>query len=187
MKKRTSKKTTTTEAGVTAIKPLRITSVTQLEEIIRKPIILPFGWSGQACEIELLPLTPSQSEQVDKVMLELALPPYKPVPGANNRPMQRNGETVMDYDYNDRGWQEKRAQLTKEQRSLRIYLGCPAIRAAKPGLTNRTEIHEFIFGGEKGGGLFTENILELISLNLQVGGLEAAERVNFTTASGSGN
>lgn len=86
------------------------------------------------------------------------------------------------YDEFDPGYLEKRETAAKKVRSLVVYACCPSVAAAKPGLTAVDEIHAFV------QTILTENILNLLALKAQEGGLnldvEVEERANFTSTAG---
>lgn len=142
----------------------RIKSAAQLNAMIRQPFIIAFGIDGAAVELEVTRLTPAEESKLAEVMQEVAVPPYS--------------DKLKDHDFQDAGWLAKREHLKRVVRSLRIYAGCAAVREDRPGMTNRDEIHAYV------QGLWTEQILELINLSVQAGGLEVAERANFTSAAG---
>jgi hypothetical protein len=85
------------------------------------------------------------------------------------------------YDYNNEKYQAELEKLKRTARALAVYTGCPAVQAGKPGLSNRDEIRDYV------QGILTEHILNILHLNIMAGGLDVAERVNFTSPPVSGD
>jgi len=147
-------------ADTSAIKPMKIDSLEQLQALVDAPLECVFKLDGKPVSVMCRRVTQDVDEQI-RALQRKAQPPYI---------KERN-----DYDnYNER-YLFERDQNQKTARSLLVYTGCPAISAKKPGLTNASDIHRFV------KTILTETILELISLTIQAGGMELVERVNFTS------
>jgi hypothetical protein len=147
-------------AEVSAIKPMKIESLEQLQVLVDAPLECVFKLDGRPVSVTCRRVTQDVDEQV-RALQRKAQPPYI---------KERN-----DYDnYNER-YLFERDQNQKAARSLLVYTGCPTIAAKKPGLTNAADIHRFV------KTILTETILELIALTIQAGGMELVERVNFTS------
>jgi hypothetical protein len=145
---------------------VRIESLKQLQERCEQPVICRFRLDDQELEVPCRRLTPKLQEQVREVLRE-AVPKWK----ADRK----------DYDALDPDYLAKRDRNAKVARALVIYNGCPLVAQARPGLLDRMTIYEYV------QGLFAENILEMLALTIESGGLELMERANFTSTAGLEN
>ncbi len=149
-------------------KPAVITSFEQLEKLVASPVICRFEVDGQIVELPVNRITPQIAER-RRTIVRSVQPPFK---------KERN-----DYDPLDAKYLQARDQAEMQARALVVYSCCPGIAAKKPGLTNDAQILEFV------QSLLTENLLDLIALTAQAGGLnvdlEVARRANFTSTPAS--
>jgi hypothetical protein len=144
--------------------PLRVEHLDQLQSLVDKPVFCQFTLDAQEIELPCKRLTAEMDEEVRKLK-RLAQPPFL---------KDRN-----DYDYTNAAYLKTRDENDRKARSLLVYWGCPAVAAKKPGLTNQEEIHKFV------RSILAENILEMIALTVQAGGMEVTQRVNFISPGNS--
>jgi hypothetical protein len=156
---------------------VRIESLSQLQARCEQPMAVRFVLDGQVIEVPVRRLTPAEQEKVDQVY------DFAENRSRELRPPLLKGRTPEEdrYDYNNEKYQAELEKLKRTARALAIYTGCPAVQAGKPGLDNRDEIRDYV------QGMLTEHILNLLHLNIMAGGLDVAERVNFTSPPGSGD
>jgi hypothetical protein len=146
----------------------KVTTVAELAAVLDAPLRCRFAIDGQVLEVPVQRMSARTAEQV-RELLRKAKPPF-------NKALGDRG----DYDLTSEPYQKERDDNLKRARSLMIYAHCPLVAANKPGLTALADIHNYV------QGLFTESVLEVISIAIQGGGLEEVEeRVNFTSAPGS--
>lgn len=153
-----------------AVKP--ITSLKEFQALVDEPCTAVFEMetaSGkQLRSVTVRRITPALAEQARQLERKIQ-PPWR---------KEMNG-----YDEYDPAYLEKRETVSKKVRSLIVYACCAPVSAAKPGLTAVEDIHAFV------QGLLAENILNIISLKAQQGGInldvEVEERANFTSTAGS--
>lgn len=148
-----------------------ITDIAALQSLCQAPLPCRFKLDGRDVEIPCRRLLPREQE--------LLLAKQREV-----RPTRIPGKTPEEdrYDTSSADYLARRDRNEKTVRALGIYLGCPAVAAAAPGLgSDHQKIYEHV------QGLFTEMILELLFATIVSGGVEAAERevadrANFTTS-----
>lgn len=148
---------------------LTINSADELMAILTETIECRFVYKGKMIRVPVTPLSASTAEKVRELRRK-ALPPFRRERGPNG-----------SYDELDPAYLKARDENEKKARAVIIYAHCPAVAEKKPGILNPDEIYQFV------QGLFTESILEILSLTIQGGGLsnELDERVDFTLAGGS--
>jgi hypothetical protein len=139
-----------------------IESLDQLQALIDAPLWCEFRLDGQSVRVACKRVTQIVDEQV-RELRRTAQPPYK--------------AERKDYDYTDTNYLKARDQNEKTARSLVVYCGCPTVAQKNPGLTDPKAIHTFV------RTVLTENIVELICLTIQAGGMELVDRANFTSTS----
>jgi hypothetical protein len=143
-----------------ATKPLLVEHLDQLQALVDRPVMCRFALDQQEVELPCKRLT-AEMDEVVRGLKRQAQPPF----------IKDRG----DYDYTNQAYLKLREENERKARSLLVYWGCPAVAAKKPGLTNQEEIHKFV------REILAENILEMISLTVQGGGLDVTQRVNFTS------
>jgi hypothetical protein len=150
---------------------MRITNLAELQARCERPIAVQFVLDGQVIEVPVRRLSPAEQEKVDQVY------DFAENRSRELRPPLLKGRTPEEdrYDYNNEKYQAELEKLKRSARALAIYTGCSAVQAGKPGLSNRDEIREYV------QGILTEHILNILHLNIMAGGLDVAERVNFTS------
>jgi hypothetical protein len=148
-------------------KTVTIESVDQLQTMVDAPVYCTFSLDGTTVRVPCKRVSQDLDEEVRRIRRE-AQPPF----------LKERG-TSGDYDYTNAAYLAKRDRNEKVARAVLVYSGCPAIAAKKPGLRNAEEIYQFV------KGVWTENILELIALTIQAGGMELVDRANFTSTSAS--
>jgi len=146
-----------------------IDSIDQLTALLSDRIDCQFAYKGTVIRIPVTALSASTAEKV-RALRRAAVPPFKRERGPNG-----------GYDDYDAVYTKSREDNEKKARALIVYTHCPAVAKGKPGLTDTNEIFAYV------QGLWSENILEIISLTIQGGGLstDLEERVDFTLAGGS--
>lgn len=147
-------------------KVIEITNIDQLQKLVDEPIYVTFALNGNVVRIKCRRITQALEEQVRKILRKV---------------QPKWNEQKKDYDHTDPGYLELRNEADRRARSFIVYSCCPPIAAKQPGLTNETDIHRFV------RELLTENIIELIHLHCQSGGMELVERANFTSTPASGS
>lgn len=152
----------------------KITSFDELAGLLAKPVSCVFKLDGQDIEIQVNRVTPLLAEQVRKLRRSVT-PPFK---------KDRN-PPAGDYDPLDAKYLEARDAMEIKCRALIVYASCPLVSAKKPGLTNPDDLVAFV------QGVLSENMLDLIMLTAQAGGMnldeEVQRRANFTSTPGSEN
>ena len=161
-------------AALSKLVPTKIASFDELTARIEKIIPCVFKLDDELIEIPVKRLSPLQAERVRKLRRSVT-PPFK---------KDRN-PPVGDYDPMDPKYLEAKDTLDVKVRAFIVYSCCPLIAAKKPGLTDESEMVAFV------QGILSENVLDLIMLTAQAGGLnldeEVQRRANFTSTPGSGN
>ncbi|MDE2102858.1 MAG: hypothetical protein KGL39_36780 [Patescibacteria group bacterium] len=159
----------------TESKTVKIASFDELAAKIEKAIPCVFKLDGELIEIPVKRVTPALAERVRKLR-RAVLPPYK---------KERNPAAGGDYDPMDPGYLERKDLNEAKVRALIVYTCCPLVAAKKPGLTDEAEMLAFV------QGILSENILDLIMLTAQAGGMnldeEVQRRANFISTPGSEN
>jgi hypothetical protein len=157
----------------TEIKTVKIASFDELTARIEKPLRCVFKLDGDLIELPVRRLPPLLAERVRRLRRGVT-PPFKRERGPNG-----------DYDPMDVKYLEQRDAMEARVRALIVYSCCPLIAGKKPGLTDEGEILAFV------QGVLSENILDLIMLTAQAGGLnldeEVQRRANFISTPGSEN
>ena len=143
---------------------VRIETFEQLKSLCDEPLLCRFELDGKIIELPVKRLTAGIKEQAAEI-LRAPQPPFDKVRG--------------DYDYLNPAFLKARDKAEREARAIIIYYGCEAVSKQKPGLPNRTEIYNFV------QSLLPEMVLEMIALTIQKGGVDLAERVNFTSTAAS--
>src|SRR5437879_4663574 len=124
-------------------KPIRIESVDQLQALIDSPLMCRFNLDQHKVEVPVTRMSQATGEAVRKLR-RAAQPPFI--------------KERADYDHLGAAYLEARDKNEKKARALIVYSHCPAVAEKKPGLTSEDEIYNFV------RGLFSENVLEIISL-----------------------
>ncbi len=147
--------------------PKPITSLAEFQKLVDSPceavfeIETPAGMQLRSLAVRRI--SPALAEQARQMERKFQ-PPWK--------------KEMNQYDQLDPKYLEAREGCAKKVRSLIVYSCCAHIAAAKPGLTAIDEIHAFV------QTILAENILNLIALKAQEGGLNldvaVEERANFT-------
>ena len=160
-----NKKATEPRLG-TGGSPVKIASFDELTARIEKTIPCVFKLDGELIEIPVKRISPQLAEQVRKLRRTVT-PPFK---------KDRNPPTG-DYDPMDPKYLSDRDAMEAKVRALIVYACCPIIAAKKPGLTSHEDMTAFV------QGVLGENILDLIMLTAQAGGMnldeEVQRRANF--------
>jgi len=158
-------------------KPVRTVKIASFEDLsarLDKTIPCVFKLDGELIEIPVKRVTPALAERVRKLRRSV-LPPFK---------KERN-PPAGDYDPMDPKYLADKDANEAKVRALIVYTCCPLIAAKKPGLTDEAEMLPFV------QGVLSENILDLIMLTAQAGGMnldeEVQRRANFIFTPGSGN
>ena len=151
-------------------KPTAIESLDQLQALVDAPVYALFALDNQPLKVPCRRADQALQEQV-RALRRKAQPPR----------MKEAGPNGDHYDYGNLAYQEAHERNTKIARALLVYSGCPMVSAKKPGLTDASQIHEFV------KTILSENILEIIAGTVEIGGIGMVERVDFTSAAGSGN
>jgi hypothetical protein len=155
------------------IQPIKITSLKQLKDRAEKTIPCTFKFDGDLLEIPVRRVTPALADRVRKLRRSVT-PPFK---------KERN-PPVGDYDPLDPKYLEAKEALEVKVRALIVYTCCPIIAEQKPGLTDEAEMVPFVQSV-----IESENILDLIMLTAQAGGMnldeEVQRRANFIFTPGS--
>lgn len=150
----------------------KITSFADLKGRLEKPVSCYFKLDGELLELPLRRVPPKLAESI-RTMRRNVVPPFRK---DRNPP---NG----DYDPMDPEYLRKRDEVEGRVRSLIVYTCCPYLAQEKPGLTSPEEIDAFV------KSVWTENILDLIMITAQAGGMnleeEVQRRANFTFTPGS--
>lgn len=154
------------ESEAEKITEIIITSAEQMSSLLKEELFAHFFWRGRSVKVPITPMSPKTSDAVRELNRK-ALPPFKRDRGAQGA-----------YDDYDPAYLKAREENIRKARSLAIYTHCPVVAQIKAGLVNVDEIHAFV------QTLWTENILEIISLKIQEGGLSLEPRVDFTSAGG---
>jgi hypothetical protein len=145
---------------------VKIASFDELAARIEKTIPCVFKLDGELLEIPVKRVSPALAERVRKLRRAVT-PPFK---------KERN-PPAGDYDPMDAGYLAARDAVETKVRALIVYACCPLIAAKRPGLTDEAQMVEFV------QGVLAENILDLIMLTAQAGGMnldeEVQRRANF--------
>ena len=149
--------------------PIVIATLDQLQALVDAPVYCDFALDGQLIRVPCKRASQDVEEQIRSIERE-AQPKFDPKRGPNG-----------DYDYSAPDYLAKRDKNAKVARALRVYTCCPAVAAQKPGLTDREQIYQYV------KSILSENILELIALTTQGGGVGLVEKVNFTSPAGLEN
>lgn len=144
-------------------KVVRIGSLDELQGLIDEPMICSFELDGRTIEIPITRMSAATMETVRQLKRKVQ-PPYS--------------QERKDYDFLNSAYLESKDVAERKARSVAIYKHCPIVAAKKPGLLKVDEIDGFV------QGLFSENVLEMLSLKIQLGGIDVDERVNFTSMAG---
>lgn len=138
----------------------------ELTALIGTPVNCRFKLDSRIINVPVQRMSAATAEEVRKLRRQ-AQPPWN--------------DARKDYDVMSQNYLATRDKNEKKARALIVYTHCPAVAAKKPGLTNQDEIFGFV------QGLFAENVLEILSLTIQGGGLEVdlEERTNFISPPGS--
>lgn len=143
----------------------KITTLAGLEGALQQEMVCRFHLDvgEQQVEIKVKPISPALQERV-RAITRAVVPPYIPA--------------RKDYDPLDAKYQEERDKAQLTARAVIVYFCCPEVNAKKAGLQTNQQIYEFV------QSLLTENILDLLALTAQKGGLgsvrEVKEGANFT-------
>lgn len=168
MREKQTKKTMKKKDNQSGPQVVEITSGDQLkQELAAAKLFAEFGFMGKWYKMPVEPMSPKTAEAVRELRRK-ALPP----------PVKNPAIGQPAYNELDPNYLKNRDENEKKARSLMIYSHCPVISAMKSGLTATDQIHDFV------QGLYTETILEIISLTIQSGGITTSleERVDFTSA-----
>jgi len=150
-------------------KVIVITDFDQLTALTDKPVICRFELDGATIELPCKRLSDVVQEEV-YALHRKATPPWDKSLGP-----------AGDYNHYAQNYLKARADNANRARALIIYTGCPAIAAKKPGLTDIEAVYGFV------RGLLPENILEIIALTIQKGGVDLRQRADFTSTPDSEN
>ena len=146
-----------------------VTDFAQLNALFTKPVPCVFYLDGQEIELPVQRISPGLAEQVRKLR-RTVMPPFR---------KDRN-PPAGDYDQMDPKYLAERDAVELKIRALIVYASCPILSSQKPGLTVPDEMLSFV------QGLLSENVLDLIMLTAQAGGMhlasdeEVQRRANFT-------
>lgn len=154
--------------GQAAKMPTVIHTFKELKQRLEQPvscrIALETGRGVETLEIPCRRLDPKVKEQADAIVLSV-VPEYS--------------QKLKDYDFRDASYQLKLAVAQKKARALLVYAHCPLVAAEKPGLTDQTQIYEFV------QGLLVEPVLEALALRIEGSGMrvlrEVESQANFTS------
>lgn len=149
-------------------KPLRITSLSDLQLRIEAPLIVQFALDGQPIEIEARRLPPSHEQKIQALRRSVPLPPKK-----------KAEQGIEYYDREHPPYQEAVQRMELKIRALTLYEAVPCIAAGKPGLSTPDDILTYV------STLFTDDILEFLYLKIRGGGLSLEQQVSFTSPPGS--
>lgn len=137
----------------------KITSFSDLKIRLDKPVSCYFRLDGQLLELPLKRVSPSLAETIRR-MRRSVMPPLKD-------PRNPQGE----YDPLNPEYLRKRDDIEAKVRALIVYTCCPLVAQEQPGLTTPEEMDAFI------KTIWTENILDLIMITAQAGGMNMEEEV----------
>jgi hypothetical protein len=143
---------------------IRIDSADQLQALVAQPVICRFMLDEQVIEVPVTRLSAATAERV-RALRRAAQPEWV---------KERN-----DYDHTGAKYLAARDQNERIARAVMIYCHCPAVAAQKPALQDNAAILAHV------QSLFSENILDVIAIAIQGGGLDLEERINFTSTHGS--
>jgi hypothetical protein len=150
-----------------------ISSLSELQEICRKPMLCEFELDGRKLRLPVHRLTAEEAELVQAIDREV-IPPLIV------------GKTPYDnrYNFDDPGYKSRKIHAEKVARAVAVYYGCPLLREAQPGLADREIIFAFV---QK---QLSELLAQYIFLKIMGEGMEierakeVAERTNFTLPPG---
>lgn len=116
--------------------------------------------------VEVRTLTPDEDAQLEQI-LDAVVPPMRPVPGgkAGDAPMP----DIANVEY-----QKKKSEAGLMVRALALYWAVPIFCQEKPGLTNGTDIKNFI------QSKLNNAILDVLFAGVRNGRIGTASLVNFT-------
>jgi hypothetical protein len=141
----------------------QIFTLEQLQEMCEKKKAVDFEFDGVPVRVEVRRLRGDEDAQIEQI-LAAVMPPMKP--GA------KGGEMIPAID--DPAYQKKKIDAEVHARSVAIYWCVPIFAAAKPGLTNASEIINFV------NSKFNPEILGMLFQAVRNGGVSLATLVNFT-------
>ena len=156
--------------------PVSFVSLEELCAAVAKPIDCIFEMGGQLVRVPVYRLTPTQTDIIESVRREVGPAPLI------------KGKTQLEdrYDTTNQEWQNKQLQANRLARALTVYFGCGLFNQARPGLTDRRAILEFVENpqgikpGETvpGTPAITNVVLELIYLTIMGEAIRVKEEVN---------
>jgi len=146
---------------------LTFKTLDELQALVDGKINCRFRLDGREANVPVSRISPAVAEK-ERQIKRAVQPPYKP--------------DRKDYDPLDAKFLADRDLANLKARAFIVYSCCPLVSAKRPGLTSTDDIFAFV------QGLLTENILNVIALTAQAGGLdldvEAQKTANFTPAPG---
>jgi hypothetical protein len=141
----------------------KVSSLAELSAIVDKPLLIEFDWMGSLVQIEARRLRPAESAILSEMMDEAVPPVIKGRTMDEDRP-----------DYGNVDFIKKKAQVGIEARAMALYWCVKMFSDAKPGLSNRKEITEFI------QSQLSESVLRAMWNGVSHPVIEKSELVNFT-------
>lgn len=124
------------------VKPLMITTLSQVQEMVNKPRTMEVTLNKQRIGIACRALTPAETSLVDQIRAE-PIPPMVRAPG--------DDRTQDTFDAMDPVYRAKKELCDREAQCVAVYFGCPLYRELKPELyslekPNRSAIRELVEG-----------------------------------------
>lgn len=140
-----------------------LTSLAEIQALAIQKQKCVFEFKGKSCELEVRSLTPAEEAAVAAIV-EAVIPEVVKGP----TPEQDRAKV------NDAGFVKARAEAALKARAQAVYWAVPALRDAKPGLTDTGDIVQYI------QGQLTESVIDMLWQATRKGGISLAELVNFT-------
>lgn len=141
----------------------KIATLDELSAILDKPMTVEIDFMGQVIQIDCRRLTPAESAILSEIVDEAIPPVIKGKTMDDDRP-----------DYDNPIFLKKKAQVAIEARAMGIYWCVPMFNQAKPGLTNRVEVTNFV------QSKLNEGVLRALWQSISMAGVNRADLVNFT-------
>jgi hypothetical protein len=162
------------EKNAVTVKTVKIASFAELAARVEKTIPCVFQLDGELLEIPVRRVSPALADRVRKLRRSVT-PPWNP----------KINPPHGDYDPLASEYLGKKDAVEAQVRALIVYTCCPVVAEQKPGLLNEADMAAFV------QGVLSENILDLIMLTAQAGGMnldeEVQRRANFSYTPGSEN
>jgi hypothetical protein len=152
------------------IKATEIKSFADLKGRLEKPVNCYFRLDSELVSLPVKRVSPRLAERI-RQMRRSVTPTWKKERGPSG-----------DYDPMDPAYLKLRDEIEAQVRALIVYTCCPFVAQEKAGLENPVEIEVFV------KSIWTENILDLVMVTAQAGGISLDEEVqrrgNFTSTPG---